>query len=40
MNFTLKPLAIAVNLIVLGSSAMALPALAFQSLTNTAQLIK
>ncbi|MEY8199441.1 MAG: TonB-dependent receptor, partial [Colwellia sp.] len=31
------PLAIAVNLIVLGSSAMALPALAFQSLTNTAQ---
>lgn len=28
MNFTLKPLALAVNLVILGSSAMALPALA------------
>ncbi len=32
MNFTLKPLAVAVNLVVLGSSVLALPALA-----NTAQ---
>ena len=28
MNFTLKPLALAVNLVILGSSAMAFPALA------------
>ena len=37
MNFTLKPIALAVNLIVLGSSAMALPALALPFLANAAQ---
>lgn len=37
MNFTLKPLAIAINLIVLSSCALALPTLAFESSTNTAQ---
>ncbi|PKG83158.1 TonB-dependent receptor [Colwellia sp. 75C3] len=37
MNFTLKPLAIAINLIVLSSCALALPVLAFNSSANMAQ---
>lgn len=37
MNFTLKPLTIAVNLVVLGSSILALPALANQALIDNAQ---
>jgi iron complex outermembrane receptor protein len=37
MNFTLKPLAITIKLIVLSSCALALPTLAFESSTNTAQ---
>jgi iron complex outermembrane receptor protein len=37
MNFTLKPIAIAINLIVLSSCALALPVLAFNSSTNMAQ---
>jgi iron complex outermembrane receptor protein len=34
MNFTLRPIAIAVNLVVLGSTALGLPALANQSLSK------
>ena len=37
MNFTLKPLAIAINLIVLSSCALALPSLAFNSSANMSQ---
>ncbi|PKI17312.1 TonB-dependent receptor [Colwellia sp. 12G3] len=37
MNFPLKPLAVAVNLIVLGTSVLVFPSLAFQSSTNMAQ---